>query len=296
MSLKRVIKAHGFKDFMRMGFAVATSKKIIPPPKPKNEHLRRTKVAEAALIGQDLAQEFEIFCELGKMVSGASQCMVNILDGENQFTIGGSGLPVDPLLPIPQKMTMCQFALLSPAPFIVDDLSADERFADSIITKPPIDGAAYAGFPLNTPDGVVLGTFCIFHAKATKLTDEQIRTMSQIAKAVSDHILYRIQGANFTASRLSAMLNQFKLLVPEATIEELISFLDFCAYGTTSPDNLIALQHDGIIDKIDDGWMLSQNGSDLKARLGLTNAGYRGHQSSSSALTSQFDDLLNEME
>ena len=181
---------------MRMGFAVATSKKIIPPPKPKNEDLRRTKVSEAALIGQDLAQEFEIFCDLGKMVSGASQCMVNILDGENQFTIGGSGLPVDPLLPIPQKMTMCQFALTSPTPFIVGDLSADERFADSIITKPPIDGAAYAGFPLNTPDGVVLGTFCVFHAKATELTNEQIRTMTQIAKAVSDHILYRIRGAN----------------------------------------------------------------------------------------------------
>ena len=281
---------------MRMGFAVATSKKIIPPPKPKNEDLRRTKVSEAALIGQDLAQEFEIFCELGKMVSGASQCMVNILDGENQFTIGGSGLPVDPLLPIPQKMTMCQFALTSPTPFIVGDLSADERFADSIITKPPIDGAAYAGFPLNTPDGVVLGTFCVFHAKATKLTDEQIRTMSQIAKAVSDHILFRIQGANFAASRISAMLNQFKLTVPEGTIEELISFLDFCAYGTTAPDNLIALQRDGIIDKVNDCWMLSQNGSDLKAKLGLANSGYRGHQSSSSALTSEFDDLLNEME
>ncbi len=278
-----------------MGFAVATSKKIISPPKPKNEDLRRTKVAETALIGQDLAQEFEIFCELGKMVSGASQCMVNILDGENQFTIGGIGLPVDPLLPIPQNMTMCQFALASPTPFIVDDLSADERFADTILTKPPIDGAAYAGFPLNTPDGVVLGTFCVFHSKATKLADEQIRIMCQIAKAISDHILYRVQGANFTASRVSTMLNQFKLIVPEGTIEELISFLDFCAYGTTSRENLIALQRDGIISKVSDRWMLSQNGSDLKARLGLTNAGYRGHQSTPSALTSQFDDLLNEM-
>ena len=36
-----------------MGFSVATSKKIIPPSKPKNEDLRRTKVFEAALIGQE---------------------------------------------------------------------------------------------------------------------------------------------------------------------------------------------------------------------------------------------------
>ena len=296
MSLKRAIKAHGFKDFLQMGFAVATSKKIIPPSKPKNEDLRRVKVAEAALIGQDLVQEFEIFCELGKIVSGASQCMINILDGKNQFTIGGSGLPVDPLLPIPQKMTVCQFALLSPEPLIISDLSADERFANSIITKPPINGAAYAGFPLNTPDGVIIGTFCTFHAKATELTIEQTRMMCQIAKAISDHILYRIEGANFTASRVSAMLNQFKLIVPEGTVEELISFLDFCAYGTTSPENLVSLQRDGIISKAKDSWMLSQNGSDLKAKLGLTNAAYRGHQSSSTAHKNQFDDLLNEMD
>ncbi len=296
MSLKRAIKAHGFKDFLQMGFAIATSKKIIPPSNPKNENLRRIKVAESAIIGQNLAQEFEIFCELGRMVSGASQCMVNILDGENQFTIGGSGLSVDPLLPIPQKMTVCQFALLSPEPFIVSDLSADERFGNSIITKPPINGAAYAGFPLNTPDGVILGTFCVFHEEATDLTVEQTRIMCQIAKAISDHILYRIEGANFTASRVSAMLNNFKLIVPEGTVEELISFLDFCAYGTTSPDNLISLQRDGIITKAKDCWMLSQNGSDLKAKLGLTNSAYRGHQSSSTAHKNQLDDLLNEMD
>jgi len=296
LSLKRAIKAHGFKDFLQMGFAIATSKKIIPPSNPKNENLRRIKVAEAAIIGQNLAQEFEIFCELGRMVSGASQCMVNILDGENQFTIGGSGLSVDPLLPIPQKMTVCQFALLSPEPFIVSDLSADERFGNSIITKPPINGAAYAGFPLNTPDGVILGTFCVFHEEATDLTVEQTRIMCQIAKAISDHILYRIEGANFTASRVSAMLNNFKLIVPEGTVEELISFLDFCAYGTTSPDNLISLQRDGIITKAKDCWMLSQNGSDLKAKLGLTNSAYRGHQSSSTAHKNQLDDLLNEMD
>ena len=296
MSLRRAVKAHGFKDFMRMGFAVATSQKITPPPSPKNEDLRRAKVAEAAVIGQDLTQEFEIFCELGKMITDASQCMVNILDGENQFTIGGAGLPIDPLLPIPQKMSMCQFALSSPEPFIISNLLADERFANSVITKPPINGAAYAGFPLNTPDGVALGTLCIFHAEPTELTDEQIRIMRQLAKAVSDHIIFRIQGANFTASRISAMLGQFQIIAPEGTIAELVAFLDFCAYGTTSPEQLSALQRDGVITKTNETWMLSQDGSELKAKLGLANAGYRGHTANAMTSGNQLDDLLGEME
>ena len=78
-------------------------------------------------------------------------------------------------------------------------------------------------FPLNTPDGVVLGTFCVFHAKATKLTDEQIRTIRSKLQKQFLTIFYTVfSGANFTASRISAMLNQFKLMVPEGTIEELI--------------------------------------------------------------------------
>ena len=37
MSLRRAIKAFGFKDFVKMGFAVATAKKINVARSPKNE-------------------------------------------------------------------------------------------------------------------------------------------------------------------------------------------------------------------------------------------------------------------
>jgi hypothetical protein len=120
--------------------------------------------------------------------------------------------------------------------------------------------------------------------------------MRQLAKAVSDHIIFRIQGANFTASRISAMLGQFQIIAPEGTIAELIAFLDFCAYGTTSPEQLSALQRDGVITKTNETWMLSQDGSELKAKLGLANASYRGHTANAMTSGNQLDDLLGEME
>ena len=90
MSLRRVIKNFGFKDFVQMGVAAATSRKMAKPVVPKNEALRRVKVAETGIIGQDLSSQFEIFGEMVKLVTGADFSMVNILDGKNQFTIGGS--------------------------------------------------------------------------------------------------------------------------------------------------------------------------------------------------------------
>ena len=64
MSLRRAIKALGFKDFVKMGFAVATAKKVNVARSPKNESQRRKKVNEVGVIGHDFSQQCEIFPEL----------------------------------------------------------------------------------------------------------------------------------------------------------------------------------------------------------------------------------------
>lgn len=295
MSLKRALKSYGFKDFMLMGYAVATSSKIIPPPLPHNESLRRLKVAEAGLTGQDLSSQFEIFGEVAKMITDGDLSLINILDGENQFTIGGSGMPIDPLMKLPQNMSVCQFALGSSEPFIVSDFSQDERFSGSHLTKPPINAAAYAGFPLNTSEGVVLGTLCVFHRCPTKLNVEQIRMMGQLAKAVTDHIHLRTEKASLTASRVGAMLGRFLQFAPGGTIAELMGFLDFCEHGTAMPETIAILESDEIITSEGGNWKLTQNGIDLKSDLGLASSGYSGSQVTASSVGNQLDDLIGKL-
>ena len=109
MSLRRAVKAVGFKDFMRMGLALTTSREMAIAPTPKNETQRRNKVIETNIIGRELASQFEIFGEVAKMITGARLSLINILDGENQFTVGGSGMTIDPLL---QFLKRCRFASL----------------------------------------------------------------------------------------------------------------------------------------------------------------------------------------
>ena len=292
MSLKRAIKAIGFKDFMKMGFAVATAKKITVPPPPKNESQRQNKVNEVGVIGHDLSQQFEIFPEMVKMIAGVNIAMVNILDGKNQFTIGGSGLPVDPLLAMPQKMSVCQHALLSPEPLIIPDLAKDGRFAGSHLTKPPTNARFYAGFPLNTPEGFVLGTLCAVHQQPRNLTDEQERLMKQLAKAVTDQILMRSEQTKLTASHIAAMLGRFTRFAPRGTINELIGFLDFCALGTAPAETLTYLERDGIVSTTDGKITLTQDGNDLKNELKLAETGYLSNQSKTPSVGNELDDLL----
>lgn len=296
MSLRRAVKAYGLKDFMQMGLAIATSRKIMPPQPPENENLRRAKVAQTGIIGQDLSSQFEIFGDVVKIITGADQTMVNILDGVNMFTIGGVGVPVDPLMGLPQNMSLCQFTLASPEPLIVPDMSRDDRFADTPFTKPPINAASYAGFPLNTSEGVVLGTLCAIHSKPLDLSDEQIRLMRQLAKTVTDQIEFRTEQANMTASRIGAMLGRFMRFAPNGTVNELIGFLDFCAHGTALPETLAMLENDGIVTQAGENWMLTRDGIDLKAELGLASEGYLGNQTRTPAIGSGLDDLLQQMD
>ena len=295
MSLRRAVKALGFKDFVKMGFAVAAAKKITVPPSPKNESQRRNKVNEVAIIGHDFSQQFEIFPEMVKMIVGVDIAMINILDGKNQFTIGGSGIQVDPLLAMPQKMSICQHALLSPEPLVIPDLSKDDRFADSHLTKPPTNARFYAGFPLNTPEGLVLGTLCAVHRQPRNLDDEQQRLMKQLAKAVTDQILMRNEQTKLTASQVAAMLGRFVRFAPEGTINELIGFLDFCALGTAPAEIINDLERDGIVSKSDGKVTFTQDGNDLKNELRLAGSGYLSNQSKTPSVGNELDELLSKL-
>ena len=295
MSLKRAVKALGFKDFMKMGIAIATARKVTASPPPKNETQRRNKVREVGVIGHDLSQQFEIFPEMVKMITGVNIAMINILDGKDQFTIGASGVPVDPLLAMPQKMSFCQYALLSPEPLIIPDLSKDNRFAGSHFTKPPTNAAFYAGFPLNTPEGLVLGTLCAIHQKPHNIDGEQQRLMKQLAKAVTDQILMRNEQAKLMASQVASMLSRFVRFAPKGTINELIGFLDFCAFGTAPAETLASLERDGIVFSSGSEVTLTQDGNDLKSELRLAVGGYLSNQSKTPSVGNELDDLLSKL-
>tara|TARA_B100000575_G_scaffold158679_1_gene126733 strand:- start:120 stop:1010 length:891 start_codon:yes stop_codon:yes gene_type:complete len=296
MSLKRAVKAVGFKDFMKMGLALATSRKMAIASPPKNEVQRCNKVIETNIIGRELSSQFEIFAEVAKMITGAKLGMINILDGKDQFTIGGSGMTIDPLLAMPQKLSVCQFALSNPEPLIIPDLSEDERFSETHITKPPVSAKAYSGFPLVTKEGFVLGTLCVFYHSRSQISDEQIRLMKQLAKAVTDQIILRNEQANLNAEKIAAMLGRFLRFSPKGKIDELVGFLNFCANGAAPPEILTKLKKDNIVVKVDGCFVLSQDGNDLKDELGLAERGYLGNQPSEPSVGRRLDDLLSDLE
>jgi GAF domain-containing protein len=86
--------------------------------------------------------------------------LVSLLDEERQYFPTGDG-PVPSS--VPRELTYCDVTAAQDAPLIVPDARKDPRFAGSgyiDVAHTPF----YAGAPLHSPSGAVIGTFCLMGA------------------------------------------------------------------------------------------------------------------------------------
>lgn len=92
----------------------------------------------------------------------------------------------------PKEYSFCQHALNIPDEvLVVDDPVNDERFKDNpfVVNKPEI--RFYAGAPLTTPNGNVLGTLCVMDNKRREFSRNKFVALKLLAKKVMDYLEMR---------------------------------------------------------------------------------------------------------
>ena len=84
----------------------------------------------------------------------------------------------------PREISFCAHALASPDVLLVPDTTADTRFADNpLVTGGPRIGF-YAGAPLVTTDGYVLGTLCVLDVVPRVLSERRLGQLGVLAGQV----------------------------------------------------------------------------------------------------------------
>jgi GAF domain-containing protein len=101
---------------------------------------------------------FERLSSLGSALLNAPMAVVGIIDEREEEFLGCFGVDFDIL---PREDTICTYALLEPGVTAISDVDADPRFEgrEEFDTQ---DLRAYASANLTTPDGHVIGTFCVY--------------------------------------------------------------------------------------------------------------------------------------
>jgi predicted Zn finger-like uncharacterized protein len=118
--------------------------------------------------------------------------LISLVDGRRQFFKSAFGLP-EPWLSrreTPLTHSLCKHVVASGQPLIVDNAVRHPVLsANPAVTELGI--VAYAGHPLRTEDGQVLGTLCAIDSKPRRWTEEDKLLLADLAAFVTAEIRLR---------------------------------------------------------------------------------------------------------
>lgn len=160
-------------------------------PIPPNETERLDALRQYHILDTLPEQAYDDITRLASHICGTPVALISFVDRERQWFKSKVGLDV---AETPRDAAFCAHALGDPNDMLlVPDATRDERFAEN----PLVTGAPairfYAGAPLATPQGQVLGTLCVIDDKPRELSEEQKQALDALARQVMTQLEMRLR-------------------------------------------------------------------------------------------------------
>lgn len=150
---------------------------------------RNALIAPYDVVGHPAPPDLTALAELAADLSDTPTAMVNLMDESRQHSVAAYGR--DPGV-CDRADSMCSIILDEPGQVIVRDARSDPRFSDNpFVTGERAAFRFYAATHLRNPEGIVLGTLCVFDEKERTLDDRRIRGLGLLARQVDDALELR---------------------------------------------------------------------------------------------------------
>ncbi len=153
---------------------------------------RLEALQETGLLDGPVDPALERLTRLTRRMLGVPTAVVSLVDRNRQFFAAHSGL--NAALVAARETTLdysfCQHVVSTGAPLIVPNSSVHPLVHDNhSINEYGIH--AYAGMPLRTSDGQVLGSFCVFDSEGREWRQEDLDALQDLAQAAMTEIELR---------------------------------------------------------------------------------------------------------
>jgi GAF domain-containing protein len=155
---------------------------------------RLAAVRATGLLDTGPEGPFDDLARLAAAVTGCGRAFVTLVDERRSFWKSCIGVPdtadvagrQDPV-----RESFCYFLVgLGGAPFVIEDAAADPRTSSHPSVRPMKIGA-WAGYPLLTPAGQVLGSMCVIDQNPHPWQPEKLASLAAMARAASNEISLR---------------------------------------------------------------------------------------------------------
>jgi PAS domain S-box-containing protein len=155
---------------------------------PVDEGKRLEALRSYAVLDTLPERALDELTELVSQICQAPMARISLVDECRQWfksTVGEKSTET------PRDVSFCAHALHLKDLLIVPDATVDERFANiPMVTERPAV-RFYAGAPLRTPEGFVLGTLCVMDQVPRHLSPLQLRALRVLANQVMAHLELR---------------------------------------------------------------------------------------------------------
>ena len=150
------------------------------PAIPADEHARLLELYSLGVLDTGAEARFDDISELARRIAGTEIGIVSLVDANRQWFKSCVGAPLAQQ-ETPRRISFCGHTILQRDPLIVDDCLEDPRFTGNPLVSGDPHIRFYAGFPLITARGFVVGSLCVISREPHQLDQQQIDSLTRLA-------------------------------------------------------------------------------------------------------------------
>ncbi|MFN0247791.1 MAG: PAS domain S-box protein [Kofleriaceae bacterium] len=197
---------------------------MIAPTTPVDEAARLLALQRLEILDTDAESTFDTVVHVAARLVGVPIALISLVDRDRQWFKARLGIEATE---VPRVFSFCGHVVGNGAALIVEDALTDARFEDNPFVVGPPAIRFYAGVPLRTRQGHVLGALCVIDRVSRGIDTETIELLRRLGDQVIELIEARRQSLELArqAREMEIYRRFFDLtLEPMATVGSDLQF------------------------------------------------------------------------
>jgi hypothetical protein len=201
-----------------------------------NEEKRLEELKDYKILDTESEVALDEFVEIASCICDTPVSLISLVDDSRQWFKAKKGLAIGETH---RKLSFCQYTIDKPKEvLVVNDSLRDSRFSKNPLVTGDPKIRFYAGAPLETPEGNVLGTICVIDNKPRKISERKKVALKLLARKVMDYLnsrkvlLEQRKHVRDTEKKLKKLTDQVSGVIFQFRITEKgVMFFDFLSKG-----------------------------------------------------------------
>jgi diguanylate cyclase (GGDEF)-like protein len=156
---------------------------------PRSEAARLRALDQLDILDTPPEEAFDRIARLTKSIFGVPIALVSFIDAHRQWYKANDGLSAEEA---PRRHTFCTRIVERGEPLVVPDATKDPCFAENPFVVGPPHVRFYAGAPLRTHDGKVIGSLCVIDTEAREFDQGRLALLQDLAQMVMYELELRV--------------------------------------------------------------------------------------------------------